>query len=306
VAPRVSIVIPTYNRSTVVRRAIDSVFAQTFQDFEVVVVDDGSTDDTRGALVGYPDRLRYIAQKNQGPAAARNHGMEQARGQFIGFLDSDDLYYPDNIEAHVRVFERNPAAGLVYSGSLIVDHEGNPIKEQRPDPRNRGDVLERLILYNFITTSTVLMRKECFTAVGGMNTRLWFAEDLYYWLRIAAKYPVDFAEQVLVRYQRSQIALSHGNPLMEIVPKHMEMLDLAFADPDLATRLRPLKAEAYRSAYASYAATALEILQPAVARDMACRAIAARPTGWKSYPLLAKTFLGSALLRRLRRWRRGG
>ena len=303
--PRVSIVIPTYNRSTIVRRAVDSVFAQTFHDFEVLVVDDGSSDNTRDALSGYDDRLRYIFQKNQGPAAARNHGMQLARGEFIGFLDSDDLYFPNNIEAHLRQFNANPATGLVYSGCEIVDHQGNPIRTFRPNPMDRGEVLERLIRYNFITSSTVLMRRVCFDQVGGMNTNLWFAEDWYYWLRIAARFPIDFVEEPLVRYQRSQVALSHGNPIEEIARKNMEMFRLLFADSDLAVRLAPLKSEAYSRAYANYAAMALEGYQLDLARRLALRAIGSKPGRLASYPLLFKSFLPSALLRRLRGWRRG-
>ncbi len=303
--PLVSIIIPTFNRSKIVRRAVDSVFAQTFQDFEILVIDDGSSDDTRSALAGYPDRLRYVFQKNQGPAAARNHGMQLAKGEYIGFLDSDDVYFPNNLEAHLRQFEVNRGAGLVYAGSEIVDHEGKLIKEYRPDPGNRGDVLERLIYHNFIIPSTVLMTRQCMVSAGEMNTRLWFAEDWYYWLRVASRCPVDFVDQVLVRYQRTKGSLSHGKPIAELAKRNMEMFELAFADPDLVDRLARLRPEAYRRAYANYSAMALEEYRLGLARVLALRAIAARPIKWESYSLLFKSLLGSSLLRRIRRRRRG-
>ena len=305
VMPRVSIVIPTYNRSMMVRRAIDSVLAQTFQDFEILVVDDGSTDDTRDALAAYPESVRYVPQANQGPAAARNHGMRLARGDYIGFLDSDDLYLPHNLEAHLRQFQANPAAGLVYSGGAIVDHEGRWIKDSRPDPRYRGDVLERLVYYNFIIPSTVLMSRPCMEFAGPMNTRLWFAEDWYYWLRIASRYPVDFVDDILVRYQRTKGSLSHGKPIAELAKRNIEMFELAFADPDLRGRLSPLRAEAYRRAYANYAAMALEEYRMGLARGLALRAIGARPLKRESYPLLLKSLLPAGALRALRRRTRG-
>jgi len=306
VTPRVSIVIPTYNRSNIVRRAIDSVLAQSFTDLEILVVDDGSTDDTRAALAGYPERVRYVHQENGGPAAARNHGMRLARGEYIGFLDSDDAYLQGNVEAHLRVFERHPDAGLVYCGIEILDRDGKRLKDVLPSPEDRGLVLERLIRYNFITSSTVLMRRAAMEFAGPMSTRLWFAEDWYYWLRVASRFPIEFVNEVLVRYQRSAVSLSHGTAIATIAERNMEMFALAFDDPDLKPRLRPFKAEAYRRAYAGYASMALEEFQLGLARRFALRAIAARPAAWSSYPLLLKSCLGVGFLRGMRRLVRGG
>jgi len=305
VTPRVSIVIPTYNRSAIVRRAIDSVMAQTFTDLEVIVVDDGSTDDTRAALAGYPERVRAVYQENAGPAAARNHGMRLARGEYIGFLDSDDVYLPTNVEAHVRRFAETPEAGLVYCGLEVLDKDGRHVKEILPDPRDRGIVLDRLIRYNFITSSTVLMRRAAMEAAGTMSTSLWFAEDWYYWLRVALRFPIEFVDQVLVRYQRSAISLSHGTPIGTAADRNMLMLEQVFADPDLGPRLAPVRAETYRRAYANYASMALETLQLGLARRLSLRAIAARPFAWASYPLLVKSCLGTGVLRGIRRIRRG-
>lgn len=303
--PRVSIVVPTYNRSAIVRRAVESVLAQTFGDLEIIVVDDGSTDDTRDALAGYGERVRYVHQENRGPAAARNHGMQEARGEFIGFLDSDDAYLPGNVAAHLRRFDEVPEAGLVYCGIEVLDQHGNPVKEVLPDPRDRGFVLERLIRYNFITSSTVLMRRAAMEFAGPMSTRLWFAEDWYYWLRVASRFPIEFVDEVLVRYQRSAVSLSHGTAIPTVVERNLEMFALAFEDPDLKQRLSPLRAEAYRRAYAAYASMALETMQLDLARRYSWRAVASRPLAWASYPLLVKSCLGPGLLGRLRQWRRG-
>ena len=304
--PRVSIVIPTYNRSAIVRRAIDSVLDQTFTDLEIIIVDDGSTDDTREALAAYPDRVRYVRQENAGPAAARNHGMLLARGDYIGFLDSDDAYLPQNVEKHLRVFEANPGAGLVYCGIEILDRNGDHVKNVLPNPGDRGHVLDRLIRYNFITSSTVLLRRKAMEFAGEMNTSLWFAEDWYYWLRVASRFPVDFVGEVLVRYQRSAVSLSHGTAIATIAERNLQMFELAFADPDLEPLLAPLRSDAYGRAYANYASMALQELQLDLVRRYAFLALRERPSSWLSYALLAKSCLGVGILRGLRRIARGG
>jgi glycosyltransferase involved in cell wall biosynthesis len=303
--PTVSVIIPTHNRAESVKRAVESVFAQTFTDFEIVVVDDGSTDDTRDTLTGYPSRLRYVWQQNQGPAAARNHGMRLARGEYVGFLDSDDVHYPEHLEAHLEKFAEAPDAGLVYAGSEIVDHDGTLIKEFRPDPTHRGDVLEHLVLHNFIIPSTVLMTRSCMEFAGGMNTQLWFAEDWYYWMRIASRYQIEYVDRVLVRYQRTRGSLSHGKPISELAARNIEMFNLAFADRDLAKAIAPFRRRAYCTAYANYASMALEEYQLGLARRLATKAIAARPSQSEPYALFLKSLLGARALRWIRRFRRG-
>lgn len=122
--PRVSVVVPTYNRARYIVDALDSVFAQTFRDIEVIVVDDGSTDDTAERLAPYAGRIEYVRTANQGPARARNEGMGRARGEYIAWLDSDDLYYPFKLELQVEILDRCPDAGFVYSEFTAFDDAG--------------------------------------------------------------------------------------------------------------------------------------------------------------------------------------
>ncbi len=123
-APRVSVLIPTYNRADLIGAAIDSVFAQTFQDFEIIVVDDGSTDDTRDVIARYGDRVQYLRIDHAGPAPARNAGFRAARGEYVCILDSDDLYYPHKLALQVAHLDENPDTVMVYTDFSAFDADG--------------------------------------------------------------------------------------------------------------------------------------------------------------------------------------
>ena len=122
--PTVSVVIPTYNYGRYICETIDSALAQTYKPLEVIVVDDGSTDDTRERLAAYSDRIRYILQKNSGPAAARNTGIVAAQGEFVALLDSDDLWLPEKVERQVALYLREQDAGIVATQRFAIDETG--------------------------------------------------------------------------------------------------------------------------------------------------------------------------------------
>ncbi len=131
--PRVSVIIPTHNRRAMLLEAINSVLIQTFQDFEILVVDDGSTDGTREAVGNIPDlRVRYFYQKNAGRSAARNRGLAESRGEFVAFLDDDDLFLPHKLEVQVRELDADPEVGLVVGGWQKIDEKGNVLEEIAP------------------------------------------------------------------------------------------------------------------------------------------------------------------------------
>src|SRR5664280_1650862 len=122
--PKVSVVIPTYNRLAYLREALDSVLAQTRAADEILVVDDGSTDGTEAAISALPAPVRYLRQQNAGPAAARNHGLREAKGDWIAFLDSDDLWVPEKLEAQMDFLERNPAVELLFAHMINFGPDG--------------------------------------------------------------------------------------------------------------------------------------------------------------------------------------
>jgi O-antigen biosynthesis protein len=200
--PLVSVVIPTYNRSGLVCRAVRSVLAQTFDDFEVLVVDDASTDDTAEAVQGLGDRrVRYLRQPyNQDVSAARNRGLREARGDFIAFLDSDDEWLPQKLERQLGVFRAAPPkVGLVYTGSLSIQPDGTV---QKLRPKHRGAVLDRLLLTNLTCSGsgTVMIRREVVRKVGFFDETIAAMEDYDYWIRVARFYDFDYVPEPLVRY----------------------------------------------------------------------------------------------------------
>jgi len=200
--PKVSVVIPTYNRAHLIRRAIESVLNQTYQDFEIIVVDDGSTDNTEKVVRSFEDkRIRYIRhERNKGYPKALNTGITVARGEYIAFLDDDDEWLPTKLEKQTEKFEKVPdKVGLIYSGAEVREREKNVIQKTYY-PEFKGDVRVRLLLGPMICGShTALIKKECFAKVGLFNEALKTCQDWDMWKRISDYYEFDFVPEVLSR-----------------------------------------------------------------------------------------------------------
>jgi glycosyltransferase involved in cell wall biosynthesis len=217
-APAVSVIIPTYNRRDLVQKALQSVFAQTYRDFEIVVVDDGSTDDTRAVVEGIA-LVRYLFQKNGGPASARNLGIRQAQGQLIAFLDSDDVWLPEFLSAQVDVLRRYPEVALVCARSIVGK------KEAKDFPLGRelivGDLYPKLYERSFVRTPATVVRKSCLDAVGGFNESYRWSEDHDLWLRIARKYTIAYVNRRLVRIGRQSDNISRDG--MRSLDAHLKV-----------------------------------------------------------------------------------
>ena len=202
--PRVSVVIPTYNRQNLVVEAIESVLGQTFRDFEIIVVDDGSTDETAAKIQPYLARLIYTVQKNQGVAVARNTGIRLAQGEWICFLDSDDLWQPGKLAAQISFADTHPEYGLLASELQGFDANGKAggsSKSAMYRIRN-GLVVEDLLFGNWIQTSTVMLRRDCLDQVGWFDEDVGqFGEDWLLWMRVASKFPIYFMPEPLVSYR---------------------------------------------------------------------------------------------------------
>ena len=204
--PRISVVIPSYNRAQHIEKAIDSVFEQKMENIEIILVDDGSTDNTREIIQKkYGDRVRYFYQENQGSPGARNTGIKNARGDYVAFLDSDDYWRPDKLERQLALINEHPEYGLVASRCAKIQYAGNLKKSNRPlsyqGRRGKsGWVLKDLFEKNFIRTSSVMIRKDCFDSVGLFDEELLQTQDYDLWLRMAAEYPVGFINEALTVY----------------------------------------------------------------------------------------------------------
>jgi glycosyltransferase involved in cell wall biosynthesis len=204
-SPKISVVIPVYNRADVIGRAVDSALNQTVKPEEVIVVDDGSTDNLTGILRKYGDRVQYISQDNKGPSAARNRGIKAAGGDYIAFLDSDDAWLPDKLEKQIRFiqsekvsfvitdsegFERTPQQQTTFQKSIF----GENLMRDSVFVR---DCFEMLVEQNFIHLSTVLVEKRSLEKSGMFDETMRIAEDTDLWLRLSLYYPVGIVRDVL-------------------------------------------------------------------------------------------------------------
>jgi GT2 family glycosyltransferase len=226
----VSVVIPTFNRGSLVGRAIESALAQTYQDIEVIVVDDGSTDETHDVVASYRDRVRYVYQTNAGVSAARNAALRKASGEFVAFLDSDDVWKSWRIESQVAALAQHPEVGLAWTDMTAVDDRGRIIDERHlrvmyaahsrvdVDVRMRqvatlgslskavppelqdasvrtGSLFSEILLGNLLHTSTVLVRRSWIELVGGFDPTFARAgEDYEFYVRLCSVGPVAFID----------------------------------------------------------------------------------------------------------------
>jgi cellulose synthase/poly-beta-1,6-N-acetylglucosamine synthase-like glycosyltransferase len=197
---KVSVVIPVQNRPVVVRHAIDSVLAQTCQDFEIIVVDDGSTDNTAAAVEAIDDpRIVLVKhERNRGASSARNSGIWAGRAPFVAFLDSDDEWFPTRLEKMLQVFESSSdRVGMVYTGAERILDDGTRLKEI---PTERNDLDRMLLIDNVIGgTSVAMVRRSVLDAIGGFDETLRYTEERDLWLRIAERSLVRCIPEVLVR-----------------------------------------------------------------------------------------------------------
>lgn len=193
VPPLVSVILPTYNRASYIKASIQSVLQQTFADLELIVVDDGSTDDTSSIVASVTDpRLRYVRQCNLGRSSARNHALSLARGKFITFLDSDDLYLPRKIELQVNYLNSHPGVGMIYTSSYCIDDLGTLLPD-RYEATISGFIYEHIAFFTpvTITLPTVMTYKSILDQIGGFDEKLHRFEDTDMWRRISKGYRID-------------------------------------------------------------------------------------------------------------------
>jgi glycosyltransferase involved in cell wall biosynthesis len=196
----VSVVLPTHNRARWVGRAIASVLGQTHRAVELLVVDDGSDDETAEVVSRFGDRIRLLSQPRAGAYAARNLALHHATGDFVAFIDSDDAWHPTRLEAQLPLMAR-PEVGLVFGDAVLA-----PPRRRRPrtcfeiTPPRRGRVLDHFAWGNFVPTSTVLVRRSCLEEVGGFPTAHDLSGDYLTWFRIAQRYELDYVSRPVADY----------------------------------------------------------------------------------------------------------
>lgn len=208
--PLVSVIIPTYNRLDYIHEAIDSVLAQTYKNFEIIVVNDGSFVDVRKALEPYKDKIVYLShQENRGLSAARNTGIKNSNGKYLAFLDDDDLFEHQKLEIQVPVLEKNPDIGFVYSDYYIFNSKSTDMKLSLAAGRDDTERFAQIFFSNYnVAPSTILIRRTCFEDVGFFDEHLRQHEDGDMLLRVALRWRVGFLEYpcARVRYHDNQMS----------------------------------------------------------------------------------------------------
>lgn len=242
--PRVSVIIPTYNRAEMLKQAIESVLAQTFRDFEIVVVDDGSTDNTHHMLATYPDCVHYIYQENQERSAARNRGVASSTGEYLVFLDSDDLLLPNMLELLVAALDCQLEVGLMAGGYQYINENGEVLRQVRPWLTSSTITLEILLFYGLVPINSVIVRRYWVEKVRGFNPTLRAAEDMDFWYRLSLAGCCMAWERSIVCQYRIHESNSINN-IKRHYAAYFAVLDDLFARSDIPIDILKRKQEIY-------------------------------------------------------------
>ncbi len=283
--PTVSVIIPTYNRACFLCETLESVLAQTYQDFEILVVDDGSTDDTEAVLAPYMSRIRYFKQENAGPAIARNRGIFYSKGEYVAFLDSDDLWYAEKLEKQVKILDENPEIGVVYTdcycGQSPTDPNQTGFFASAYPPS--GDIFERMTQNNLFWTSSLMLRKEVFITSGIFDPTLRWSEDYDLWLRICRLTKCHFIQEVLGLFREHPGRITKNLRLAEHQCRAYEIQLIRWQDNPVALkRFRQAAVERYSNTSRQFRETgryddAIRCLRKAVRYEK---------SGWRNWTIL--------------------
>ena len=313
--PKVSIIMPVLNGERFIDEAIQSIADQTYKNVELVVVDDGSTDETFGRIQRFQDLLELQCVRHEKPlgiAVSVNDGIRHATGDMIAFLDHDDAWFPQFLETQVTHLAEHPDVGMVHCDFQTIDADGKIIEESVAASRRRrrpsGHVFSQLFMDSFIVANSVLIRHECFTRLGLFDESLRWG-DYHMWLRIARHYKVDYIDKVLTKYRQhsTQSTRSTVSERPDAAPVGFEAIEkILELYPEVQTELgdrairRRIASFYFDMAYASFTKSEL-----ANARVCMRRAFRLWPTNLRYVRLYAATLLGPSHGRTARwAWRR--
>lgn len=237
----VSVVIPAFNSEKHIAECIDSVLKQSYQNLEIIFIDDGSTDKTVDIVTGYQNKcIKIFQQKNSGSAVARNFGVKQASGSWIAFIDADDIWLPDKLEKQLK-----HCSNHVWSHTdlyFLGDHYPEHTKTTEFTAKSAGFIFENLLIENSIGTSSVLMKKKTFEELGGFNTHYRALQDWDFWLRASVKNRVCYYDEPLVYYRMHSASVSRDT--RNTLPFHLSLINRVFSENGIARELQKLKNKA--------------------------------------------------------------
>lgn len=243
---KISVVIPTFNRAYTLTRCIDSVLSQTFKAFEIIVVDDGSTDATEELLLTYGDKLKVFKTINRGVSAARNFAIEKSSGEWIALLDSDDEWLEQRLKEQVKVLEQMPDLKLVHGEELWI-RNNKRVKQKRIHKKSGGHIYKDCLGLCLISPSASLIKKEVLIELGGFNEEFPVCEDYDFWLKFTAKYEVGFVEIPIVnKYGGHEDQLSLKFFAMDLwrVRSMINMLDQGLSEENFLATISEIKKKA--------------------------------------------------------------
>jgi glycosyltransferase involved in cell wall biosynthesis len=241
--PTVSVIIPAYNSAKYLPQAIDSVLQQTYNDYEIIIINDGSTDNTPEVIQPYLklSAVRYFAQENLGVSAARNRGLQEARGEFIAFLDADDIYFPDKLQAQIALFAAHPQIGIVNSGFRIIQENGEPIMDVKRWKDIPDLTPEIWLLHKPVLPSAMMYRKEWFDRVGEFDPELFSSEDVEVTLRMVAQgCQAMWLPEITIYYRRHQASVTWKHTLRQ-AENSEEMQNKFLARSDIPESMRKVE-----------------------------------------------------------------
>ncbi len=310
---KVSVVVPAFNRANFLRETIASVLAQTYQNLELVIADDGSTDNTAEIARAFQDpRLVYLYQDNRGVSAALNLGWRSARGESIAVIGSDDVWLPECLQELVRALEQSPTIGVAYARAQGMNARGESLP-QLVGAREKfpGQTLKSLVYGDFVCPIAVLIRRDALERVGGYDETLIANEDWDVWLRIARAHEIMFVPKILARYRfhAHNLTRTDSARMEQVMLDRVRVLDKFFAQPDIPADVLEIKSLAYRNVYLDWTIRHLEQRRWHKARQTFQAALSYSPARLRFLPraigvatftlFLSKTAWGSRLAEKI-------
>jgi len=242
--PVISVVVPTFNNAALLGETLDGITRQTVNAIEVIVIDDGSTDNTAQVVGTYAPEVTYIHQPNRGPAAARNRGAQMARGDYIAFCDHDDIWETCHLEMLLGCFTAYPDTALAFDNAVLFGEPGVGCRLHLTPARARAfggvTVKPKTLLwqYSIATMSVVMVKKAAFDGIGGLNERIIALDDLHFYLRLATRAEVRYVDHVGCKKRVTANSLSHRIDMRQVNVQYLE--DLWQNHPDVIRAIGPL------------------------------------------------------------------
>ena len=286
----VSIVIPVYNAEKYLVEALESAINQTYQNIEIVAVDDGSSDRSIQILESYGSKIKLVKQSNSGPAVARNRGVREAGGKWIAFLDSDDIWDLDKIRQQLDSVGSNK---WCYTDSVFMGGVNDGKRDGLFNTKHSGNVFEKLIYVNFIGTSCLLIEREMFLQAGGFDEELRSIEDWELWIRLSKKNPISYIDEALVNYRIHPSSDSRGT--RRTLPSHMAVINKVFGAGGVAQGYTKLRSSAKANSFGICSQIAEEEGDYFFSLRCAARALAHEPFNFRRIDRTVKVFIKSAL-----------